>query len=143
ESAPLEMLQLRMRMQPKRAITLPDLINALEEAIKIEAKREKEKIQIPTVIEIKPPEYDIEKETKNVYNAIIKNADENGMILFSELLKIIGRKGPRETVLTLLPLLHLCQKNEIALTQEEFFGEIIIQKIGESNEDEAESEEAV
>ncbi|MEM4590015.1 MAG: segregation/condensation protein A [Candidatus Micrarchaeia archaeon] len=129
ESAPLEMIQLRMRMQPKRAITLPDLINALEDAIKIEVKREKERIVLPTVLEFKPPEYDIEKETKSVYESISKYCDENGMILFSELLKLMNKKGPKETVLTLLPLLHLCQKNKITVDQEEFFGDIIIQKL--------------
>ncbi|MEM3592852.1 MAG: segregation/condensation protein A, partial [Candidatus Micrarchaeia archaeon] len=129
ESAPLEMIQLRMRMQPKRAITLPDLISALEDAIKIEVKREKERIVLPTVLEFKPPEYDIEKETKNVYEYISKYCDENGMILFSELLKLMNKKGPKETVLTLLPLLHLCQKNKITVDQEEFFGDIIIQKL--------------
>lgn len=134
DSAPLEMLQLKMRMQPKRAITLPDLITALEDAIQIEAKREREKIVLPNVIEFKPPEYDIEKETLKVFDAITKNADENGMILFSELLKSMNRKGPRDTVLTLLPLLHLCQKNKITVSQEEFFGEIIIQKLDESEQ---------
>ena len=143
ESSSLEMLQLKMRIQPKRAITLPDLIKALDEAIKIEARREREHIVLPKVLEFKPPEYDIEKETKNIYSAIISNVDENGMILFSELLKVMNKKGPRETVLALLPILHLCQKNKITVSQEEIFGEIIIQKLDDSelnNNDNGEEE---
>ncbi len=140
ESAPLEMIQLKMRIQPKRAITLPDLINALEDAIKIEVKREKEKVVLPAVLEFKPPEYDIEKETKNVYESISKHSDENGMILFSELLKLMDKRGPKETVLTLLPLLHLCQKSKITVEQEEFFGDIIIQKLDPNLENEEEEE---
>jgi len=135
ESSSLEMLQLKMRIQPKRAITLPDLIKALDEAIKIEAKREREHIVLPKVLEFKPPEYDIEKETKNVYSIIVSNLDENDMILFSQLLKIMNKKGPKETVLTLLPILHLCQKNKITVSQEEIFGEIIIKKLDDSDSD--------
>lgn len=141
DSASLEMLQLKMRIQPKRAITLPDLITALEDAIKIEVKREKQRIEVPKVLEFKPPEYDIEKETKNIYDSIIKHADENGMILFSELLKLTNKRGPRDTVLTFLPLLHLCQKNKIMLTQEECFGDIFIQKLDETEQSEQENEE--
>ncbi len=129
EMPSMEMLQLRMRMQPKRSITLPDLITALEDAIKIEVKREKNKIIVPAVLEFKPPEYDIEKETKKVYDAILENVDENGMVVFSELLKMMGKKGSRDTVLTLLPLLHLCQKSKVMVSQDEYFGEIMIQKL--------------
>ena len=145
EASSMEMLQLRMRMQPKRSITLPDLITALEDAIKIEVKRERNKVIVPTVLEFKPPEYDIEKETKKIYDAILSNADENGMVIFSELLKSMGRKGSRETVLALLPLLHLCQKSKITVSQEDYFGEIMIQKLDSAplgDEEETEQGEA-
>ncbi|VVB73889.1 Segregation and condensation protein A [uncultured archaeon] len=47
ESAEMQLLQLKMRMQPKRAVTLSDLLVALDEAITIETKREVKRVAIP------------------------------------------------------------------------------------------------
>ena len=72
-----------MRMPPKRSITLSDLLVALDEAIVIETKRESRRIAIPKVMEFKLPEYDIEKEMKEVLSQIDKLADASGWLTFS------------------------------------------------------------
>ena len=130
-AAEMQLLQLRMRMQPKRAVTLSDLLVALDEAITIEAKRETRRVAIPKMVEFKLPDYDIEKEMKDIIGHINRLADKDGWLTFSCLLNDLKREGPRPIVLTLLPLLHLSQECKIAISQDGVFGEILIHKNGE------------
>lgn len=127
--AEMQLIQLKMRMQPKRSVTLSDLLVALDEAITIETKRETRRVAIPKMVEFKLPDYDIEKEMKEVLSQIGKLADKDGWLTFSHLLSEMKREGARSLVLTLLPLLHLCQENRISISQDEVFGEILIHRL--------------
>jgi len=132
DAAEMQLLQLKIRMQPKRAVTLSDLLVALDEAITIEAKREIRRVAIPKMVEFKLPDYDIEKEMKEVLSQVGKLADKDGWLTFSCLLSEMKREGPRDLVLTLLPLLHLCQENRIAISQDDVFGEILVHRLSPS-----------
>lgn len=81
------MLTLVFRPQPKRNITLSDLIKALDEVMEIERKRMertsfKEEIKLDLKIGV-----NIEDEIEKVYK-IIKENCEDGLITFSEILLI-------------------------------------------------------
>jgi segregation and condensation protein A len=133
-------LNIVVRTPPKRAITLSDLIKALEEVMKIEKKRiekemEKERRKLEK-IEIRLGR-DIEDEIEKVFDIIKKNS-EDGMITFSEILKIRAEEkeekkvDKEDIVFSFISLLHLVMKNKIDIFQEEIFGEILIKLVEEN-----------
>jgi len=126
ERIAVQPLQLRMRLPPKRSITLTDLISALDDVIKIEHKREERRVFIPQSMEFKMPEYDIEREMELVLKEINTLADAKGWLSFSELLAHLSRKDTKSIILTLMPLLHLCSEGKVTIFQEHVFGEVLI-----------------
>lgn len=134
EGAPAEpvevsMLQLRVRVPPRRAITLTDVINALEEVIALEKRREERaRERLPSVMELEIPTYNIEKEMQEMLEKAKGLADSEGWLTFSQLIPDKGR-NPRSIVSTLLPVLHLVQEGDFHVAQEKIFGEIFIKVI--------------
>ena len=123
----IPMLRMRIRIPPKRSITLTDLIRTLEEVMEIEKKREERRVQLPKVIELNIPRYDVEKEMEKIYEISKRIADSEGWLTFSNLAtERFGKLDGRAMVMTLIPLLHLWQDEKVHLLQEEMFGEIFI-----------------
>jgi len=121
----VQMLHLRMRVPPKRTITLADLVNALEEVMTMEKARVQRSEERVHVMELKLPKYDIAKEMAATLERAKKLADENGWLSFTNLLK--GKqKGNEAVIFTFLPLLYLESENKIFMLQEKLFGEILI-----------------
>jgi segregation and condensation protein A len=120
----IEPLSFRLRIPPKRRVTLDELISALDEAMKLkemkEQKRSNENVEMPLKFDGK----DIEQELESLYKLINKNLDREGMTTFSALAKALSGKD----ILTSLfiPLLYLTHRSRIVLMQEDFFGEIIV-----------------
>ena len=130
---PIEMslLQLRVRVPPKRAITLADVINALEEVITLEKKREAKARELPpSVIELELPQYNIEHEMKEILEKAKNIADTEGWLTFSQLVK---EPTPKGIIMSLLPILHLVQEGKMHIVQEKIFGEIFIKIIEKDN----------
>lgn len=124
EAVEVSMLQLRVRVPPRRAITLADVINALEEVIVLEKKREERaKERLPSVMEFEIPTYNIEKEMQETLEKARKLADSEGWLTFSQLVK---EQNPEGVVFALLPVLHLVQEGDVHVAQEKIFGEIFI-----------------
>ncbi len=121
-SPSIEPLSFRLRVPPKRKVTLNELIAALDEAMKLKEIKERKRdiVEMPLKFESK----DIEVELERIYALINKNIDRKGMTTFSALAKATLGKD----ILTSLfiPLLYLTHRNRILLMQEEFFGEIIV-----------------
>jgi segregation and condensation protein A len=118
-------LSLRVRVPPKRRISLQELIDALEEAMKIKEMREiaemdGKKIDIPININLR----DIEEEINELYTEIGKIADKSKMTTFSLLME--RHKGDDILLGVFIPLLFLAHKQKVTLMQEKFFDEIII-----------------
>lgn len=118
-------LSLRVRVPPKRKISLQELIEALEEAMKLKEMRElaevnSNKLDVPIQINL----IDIEEEINQVYMEIRKIADKSKMTTFS----ILANRHKGEDILlgVFIPLLFLAHKQRITLVQEKFFDEIII-----------------
>ena len=125
-------LQLRFRIPPKRSIALSDLITSLNEAMDIEYRREnRPKLNVNPILEIKLPDYDIGKEMVSIIESVKALADDDGWLTFSQLLKQNEKSGSRDIVLTLLPILHLCQEHKLEIVQDEVFAEILI-RVGEN-----------
>lgn len=119
-------IELNGRIPPKRRVTLDELINAVDKIFKEEKTRSEMKLDKPTfpssmVVEI--PKFDIDKEIEMVLTKINGMKDDEGLVLFSNL---ISDDDAESKIYALLPLLYLHQTSKIHLIQEEIFGDIII-----------------
>ncbi|MGC8699614.1 MAG: segregation/condensation protein A [Candidatus Micrarchaeia archaeon] len=116
-------LSFRLRIPPKRKITLTELIAALEEAMKLKETKEQKKsetVNFPIKFENK----DIELELNKLFEEIKASVDKKGMTTFSQIAMKERKKDP--LVELFIPLLYLAHRERITLMQEAFFGEIII-----------------
>lgn len=118
----------RLRIPPKRKITLQELLEALDEAMKIKETREQSMAQNNIKMAISLPVEDIEEEAENVLKIIKDHEDRLHMITFSSL--IMHAEGKDPLLQIFIPLLFLAQKGSIDIMQEVFFGEIIIKELG-------------
>lgn len=106
--------------KPIRAVTLEELINALNKAFEFRKKKETKAIRMRRAVEhLIGPEDDIENRIKNIYGQISKAQK----IKFSELVPMWKRS---DIVDVLLPILYLSQRSKITCEQEEMFSEIYI-----------------
>jgi segregation and condensation protein A len=113
----------KLRPPMKRRISLNELIEAMDEAMKIRETRSNR--QVNTIsMPIPFTHRDIEEEIEKVYNVITKNADKKGMITFAQLIRALNTTN---VLLELfIPVLFLASKQRLQLLQSAFFGEIII-----------------
>ncbi len=145
EPETIPMLELKTRIPPKRMVTLDELLVAMEKVFDDQKKREEKaaKIEIPAVINIQLPEFNIEQRMDDVYKRIVEAKDVEGLTTFNAILK---SHEAYEMITTLLPVLHLSQDKKISIFQEKFFGEIFIRvrengkKTKEEQKEEAEGE---
>ena len=121
----IPVLELKTRIPPKRMVTLDELLLAMEKVFDDQKKREDkaQKIEIPSVINIQLPEFNIEQRMATVYGRVLEEKDGTGLATFSSLLT---DRTALDIISTLLPLLHLVQDKKLSIFQEKFFGEIFI-----------------
>jgi|GEM_PF-198914 len=131
EPETIPMLELKTRIPPKRMVTLDELLLAMEKVFDDQKKREEkaQKIEIPAVINIQLPEFNIEQRMDDVYQRVLANKDVEGLTTFSAILR---SRDALEIITTLLPVLHLAQDRKLSVFQEKFFGEIFI-RVREAN----------
>ncbi|MDE1761571.1 MAG: segregation/condensation protein A [Candidatus Micrarchaeota archaeon] len=120
----VDQLSFRLRIPPRRKITLTELISALEEAMKLKEVREAVEKQAPLPVPISINPIDIEAEIEGVYQQVKKSVDKSNMTTFSILSK--GRQLEDALLGLFIPLLFLSHKKKVTLIQERFFDEIII-----------------
>jgi segregation and condensation protein A len=118
----------KIRIQPNRKITLFELMEALDEAIKIKQDREIEITKKPTTLILELTSEDIDKKTDSIYNIINKYSDITKMLTFSNLSKYFINIYKEKNILIdlFIPLLFLAHKKKIIIFQDVFFGEIFI-----------------
>ncbi|MCX6773252.1 MAG: ScpA family protein [Candidatus Micrarchaeota archaeon] len=134
----IPVLELKTRIPPKRMVTLDELLLAMERVFEDQKKREDKaaKIDIPSVINIQLPEFNIEQRMAEVYRRVNEEKDTEGLATFTS---ILNDKTPLGIIATLLPVLHLVQDKKITIFQEKFFGEIFI-RVREETAKESEAE---
>lgn len=120
-------LGIRTPQARKRRVSISDLISALEKALHVDSRR---KLRIEKFLNFNRPEIPERKvDITLLIDTIYKRLEEmfnkkNNHVKFSEL-KVSGKQ---ETILTLLPLLHLHNSMKVNLEQENAFEEIHIHK---------------
>lgn len=139
----IPVLELKTRIPPTRMVTLDELLLAMEKVFDEQRKREEKaaRIEIPSVINIQLPEFNIEQRMAEVYGRVLKERDSEGLATFSSLLSDRSALG---IIGTLLPILHLVQDGKLSIFQEKFFGEIFIRvKEETAKEDEREGKSRI
>lgn len=126
----------RFRLQPKRKVTLTELMDALNDSIKVNERRQLIVQQRTEPINIVVEKDDIDEKMKNAYRLVKENADREGLTTFGRLsAAFVSVEG---ILLGLfVPLLFLAHNGELMLMQDEFFNEIFI-KLGNDNGGKAE-----
>jgi len=125
EPEALPQLTLSSRIPPKRQITIDELVSEMERIIKYD---EVERIHIPRggileTVDMDLGERNIEQDLALTLAKVRENTDSEGWSLFS---RLISGKDMRDTVYTLLCVLHLVQHGSLDLKQDKMFGEIFI-----------------
>ncbi len=118
-------LTLSSRIPPKRQITLEELIGEMERIIKYD---ESERVHIPRgaiveTLDMELPDRDIDADMDRLMASVGENSDSEGWSLFS---KLTSGMGMRDTVYTLVCVLHLVQAGKLDIRQDEMFGEVFI-----------------
>jgi len=110
------------------AVTLDDLVNSIESILqKTQEKKFKARHMDIPVFRIPSAGESMEERVEKIWLQIVESADSQGIVLFSRLL---GKKrGAMEIVNHFVPMLFLMNKGKIFAWQDEFFGEIFIQKL--------------
>lgn len=122
-------LMLKFMYERRRKVTLEDLKKAIKEIFQeIEKKKKRKKLKKEDLEELANLEYDIEKETELILEALKKI--ENEEINFFELIGFISKKINKEEVIKkFIPLLYLDHQEKIEIIQKEILKEIIIKKL--------------
>ncbi len=113
----------RSRHLPYRKITLKELMDALEEAVKIEGRREISSRQTEQ-IRINIDTEDINEKINGTYEKLYSKRGRDGMALFSEVCDGLDTNSVMFDLF--IPMLFLEKDGRITLSQEPFFGEIIV-----------------
>lgn len=117
-------LSFRLRLPPRRKVSLSELLAALDEAMKLKEQHTGPVQKQLPFIPIKIDSFDIEAETEKLHGIIKENVDRTNMVTFSHLSSL---SSINDALLELfIPMLFLAHRNRIALIQERFFSEIII-----------------
>lgn len=117
-------LSVRLRLAPKRRVSLNELIDALEEAMKLKEVREAQTASEVRTVPLVFDHADVEVEVEHVYSLVKKNVDRSKMVTYSELCD--AAKSENALLDIFIPLLFLACRDKVLLLQETFFGEIIV-----------------
>lgn len=115
--------------QPRqRKVSVYDLVNALEKALEVEVKRNKNRLQAKK-IEVKIPEkhFDLGKSMVTVYSRVESHYNnhktKDNVLTFDDLVMSDSKK---DKVLTFVPLLHLDTQRKIDMEQKRHFDTIAV-----------------
>ena len=118
-------LAIKSPLTRKRKVSISDLIASLKKALNISKRKEKKIIDERNFEAPKIPEkkIDITALIKDLYDRILEFFNKKDKIKFDEL---VNSDRKEDILLTLIPLLHLDNKEKITLEQKEHFGDIHI-----------------
>ncbi len=113
-----------------RHVSLDELINAIEDVMVKEKKKENrpkriiEKIIPDVLIELVEEREDFQELVNKVYTRVQGSVDENKLTLLSNLIK---KKSKQDFIDTFVPILFLATQRKIDIWQEKVFDDVFIQ----------------
>ncbi|MGI0100588.1 MAG: segregation/condensation protein A [Candidatus Micrarchaeaceae archaeon] len=122
----------RLRLQPRRRVTLSELMDALGDAIKINERREIVVRQMAEPLNIVIDKDDIDEKLMAAHRMVKGSVDSEGVTTFSALSKGFG-SIERVLLDLFVPLLFLAHKGDVLLVQDEFFDEIFVRLCGDGS----------
>ena len=122
-------LTLKPNRPRERKVTLDELVQAMNEVMK-RGRRLPRKQMKPAVIEVRLPESSMDEKMASVMEKAHGLKDEEGVLLFSAMIKDTGFD---ELALHFLPLMHLVQEERMLAWQDELFGEIFLRILPEQS----------
>jgi segregation and condensation protein A len=121
----VEALVPRNRLQPGRKVTLQELMDALNDAMKITEKRALVISERAVPLNFPVIKEDIDEKISAAYMLIKSNADREGMVSFSQISKRFD--SITSVVIDLfVPMLFLAHRKTVMILQESFFDDIFI-----------------
>lgn len=120
------MLTIKTPLPRKRAVTLNDLMSALQKALEVNERRIiRRQAQIPTDVKMPEKKMDITELINRVYNRIKSFfSARKDKLTFTAL---VGSNEKKDKIYSIISLLHLETQQKINLIQHENFGEIEIE----------------
>jgi segregation and condensation protein A len=119
----IDPLNFRLRLPPKRKVSLTELMSALDEAMRMK-EAHLSYIAPSPYVPIHLENFDMEAETEKLLDIIRDNTDKSNMVTFSYLSRLSSIVDPLLGLF--IPLLFLAHKDRVSIMQEKFFSEIII-----------------
>ena len=107
-------------------VSLEALVDSIEKMLQ-QSKKKKDKSffgRERTKFEIPLQDFKIDEAMAKIYGLIKKNADSQGLVLFSTIIK--ANSTTESVVRTFIPCLFLTNKGKINMWQDDFFGEIFL-----------------
>ena len=115
----------KFRLQPHKKVTLTDLMDALDEAIKMTDQRAVSATEMEAPLDFVVVKEDIDVKIASAYKLLSSNMSASGSVEYSTLARLFGSE--RNAISDLfIPLLFLTDRKEIDISQEVFFGDIMI-----------------
>ncbi len=115
----------RSRLQPGRKVTLQELMDALNDAMKITEKRALVVSERAVPMNFPIIKEDIDEKISAAYMVIKSNADREGMVSFAQISKRFD--SITSIVVDLfVPMLFLAHRKTVMILQESFFDDIFI-----------------
>ncbi len=111
-------IKLPLKREVKRRITLEELVEALNKAMKVKRRRE-----LREIITLELNQKDLTQHIERLYERILKFLRSEGFVFFSTL---VGTKPKEAVIRDFTSLLHLMNDERIVCEQKELFGEILI-----------------
>ncbi|NYZ74909.1 segregation/condensation protein A [Candidatus Micrarchaeota archaeon] len=140
-------LVLRANQPRRRKLTLEELIQAVDDVMRDQAKPILQPVA-PKIFSIELQKEDMNELMQKVYERALEIKDTQNVLLFSELIKPyftgepcpgpgnghshgIWCYGVENVVRHLMPILHLVQENKVLAWQDNLFGEIFVRVLDE------------
>lgn len=118
-------LSFRSRLQPGRRVTLGELLDALDGAMRIEKARSMTAMSAAPSVSLPTDIDDIDDRLEETMALVASNVDVMGMTTFSNLERA-AKLGDESLLYLFVPLLYLATRDRLVLAQDDFFSEIFV-----------------
>ncbi|MDE1865189.1 MAG: segregation/condensation protein A [Candidatus Micrarchaeota archaeon] len=115
----------KFRLQPHKKVTLTELMDALDEAMRVSEERSMIDPEMEAPLDFVVVKEDIDQKIASAYKLVASNARANGTVEYSSLARLFSSERVAVSDL-FIPLLFLAHRKELDISQEQFFGDIMI-----------------
>ncbi len=115
----------KFRLQPHKKVTLAELMDALDEAIRVTEQKAIISSEMEAPLDFVVIKEDIDEKIASAYKLIASNMSGDGVIEYSKLSRLFSSERGAVSDL-FIPLLFLAHRKEVDIAQEQFFGDIMI-----------------